>query len=175
MPQLKGADVFVLFLLNTQLAPGPHVQGKQPPLRTHSCQLHLVRGLSPGVARHVPFSVCVCPSTAGVRVAAMVTGARAGPTETAMTVTVSLAPRTPPKWPAVGLGEPLCPQQLRPLSLGHSSQNCRTGQGARCMGPCATSRAGGAHAPVPLHCPASVLSYTQRVKALCVQIVLPWL
>lgn len=99
----------------------------------------------------------------------MVTGAQEGPIETAMTVTVSLAPRTSPKWPAVGLGE------LRPLSLGLSPQNCRTGQGSRCMGPCATSRAGGTRALVPLHCPASVLSYTQRVKALCVQIVLPWL
>lgn len=48
----------------------------------------------------------LCPSTAGVRVAATVIGARAGPTETAMTVMVSLAPRTPPEWLWLGSGNP---------------------------------------------------------------------
>lgn len=50
--------------------------------------------------------VHVCPSTAGVRVAAMVIGAREGPTETAMTVMVSLAPRMPSEWLRLGSVNP---------------------------------------------------------------------
>lgn len=66
-------------------------------LSTHSYQPPGME-LSPGVH--------VCPSTAGVRVAAMVIGAPAGPTETAMTVMVSLAPRMPPEWLRLGSVNP---------------------------------------------------------------------
>lgn len=48
----KLAQVVLFFsLLNTQL--GLHVQGKQPPHCTHSCQLHLVWGWA-----RVPLDLC---------------------------------------------------------------------------------------------------------------------
>lgn len=62
-----------------------------------------VAALSPGVV------VMEAPETtmpAGVRVAAMAIGAPVGPTETATTAMVSLAPRAPPEWLWLGSVNP---------------------------------------------------------------------
>lgn len=79
--------------------------------------------------------------------AAMVIGARAGPTETAMTVTVSLAPRMPPEWLRLGSVNPCVLRASLATQPGAQLPGLphRTGQGTRCMKPCGTSHARAEH------------------------------